>query len=208
VVTSHSARVVFKVEVHGRAAYSSHSELGVNAIEKASQFLKALSNLRGPIHPKMGSSTVNTLRIEGVQEEVMFVPDTCRIIIDRCLVPGYSSKAALEDLEQLIKKIGIEADAGFIPRETPFCDPFEISDNNPHVQLVVEAATMALGKVPEIDFHDGPSDSCILVNQGKVPTVNFGPSGGRLHESYEFVDIESVKKTTDAYKTIIRTQTS
>lgn len=208
VVTSHAGRAVFEVEVHGRAAHSSHPELGVNAIEKAGQLLNALPNLSGPVHPKMGRSKVNTLRIEGGQEEVMLVPDNCRIVIDRCLVPGYSSKAALEDLKQLIKGIGVNAEARFLARETPFCDPFELPDDNPHVQLVAKAASEVLGKVPEIDFHDGPCDSCILVNQGKVPTVEFGPSGGRLHESDEFVDIESVKKTTEVYKTVIRTLTS
>jgi acetylornithine deacetylase/succinyl-diaminopimelate desuccinylase-like protein len=208
VVTSHSGRAVFEVQVHGRAAHSSHPQLGVNAIEKAGQLLTSLSNISGPIHPKMGKPTVNALRIEGGQEEVLLVPDSCRIVIDRCLVPGYSSKAALEDLRQLIRGVGIDADARFLPRETPFCDPFEIPDDNPHVQLVVKAASEALGKVPEIDFHDGPCDSCILVNQGKVPTIEFGPSGGRLHEPDEYVDVESVKKTTEVYKTIIKTLTS
>lgn len=208
VVTAHSGRAVFEVVVHGRAAHSSHPKVGVNAIEHAAKLLNALPNLTGPTHPKMGSSTVNTLRIEGGQEELMLVPDRCRIVIDRCLVPGYNSNAALLDLKQLIRKIGIEAEARFIARETPFCDPFEIPDNNPHVQLVVKATTQALGKTPEIDFHYGPCDSCILVNQGKVPTIEFGPSGGRLHESDEFVEIESVKKATEVYKTIIRTLTS
>jgi succinyl-diaminopimelate desuccinylase len=208
VVTAHSGRAVFEVEVRGRAAHSSRPEFGVNAIEKASQLVNALSNLSGPIHPIMGKSTVNTLRIEGGQEEVMLVPDKCRIVIDQCLVPGYSSKAALENVRKLIKRIGIDADARFITRETPFCDPFEIPDDNPHVQMVVEAATKVLGNVPEISYHVGPCDSCILVNQGKIPTVEFGPSGGRLHESDEFVNIESVKKATEVYKTIIRSLTS
>jgi acetylornithine deacetylase/succinyl-diaminopimelate desuccinylase family protein len=208
VVTAHCGRSVFEIWVHGRAAHSMHPKVGVNAIEHAAKLLNALPSVTGPIHPKMGTSTVNTLRIDGGQEEVMLVPDRCRIVIDRCLVPGYSSTAALEDLKQLIRRIGIEADVRFVARETPFCDPFEIPDDNPHVQLVVKAAMEALGKTPEIGFHEGPCDSCILVNQGKIPTVEFGPSGGRLHESDEYVEIESVKKATEVYKAIIRNLTT
>jgi acetylornithine deacetylase/succinyl-diaminopimelate desuccinylase family protein len=204
VATAHRGRAVFKVEIHGKAAHSHWPDHGVNAIEKAAVLLNALPRIAGPVHPKLGGSTINTLKIEGGQEEVMLVPDRCRIIIDRCIVPGYTSKAALEDLKRLISETGVDADARLVDRETPFCEPFDIPDNNPHVQQVVEIAAKVLGRTPEIQFHAGPCDSCILVNQGKVTTVEFGPSGARLHESDEYVDLESVKKTAEVYREIIR----
>jgi acetylornithine deacetylase/succinyl-diaminopimelate desuccinylase family protein len=204
VATSHFGRAVFEVYVHGRAAHSSVPSRGINAIEKAAVLLNALQEIQGPTHPRMGRSTVNTLRIEGGQEETMLVPDNCRIVIDRCLVPGYPSKTALEDLRKLIEQTGVAAEARLIARETPFCDPFEIPDDDPHVQSVVKAAGRVLGETPAIEFHNGPCDSCILVNQGRVSTVEFGPSGARLHESDEFVEVESVKKTTAVYEEIVR----
>jgi len=145
------------------------------------------------------------LKIDGGQEEVMLVPDRCRIVLDRCLVPGHNSSDALEDLKSIIQKVGIDAEASFIDRETPFCDPFELPDDDKYVRMVAGVAAKVLGKAPGLDFHEGPCDSCILVNQGKVPTLEFGPSGGRLHESDEFVDLESVRKATEVYKEIIRT---
>ena len=204
VVTSHRGRVVFEVEIRGKAAHSQWPDHGVNAIEKAALLVNAFSKLGGPRHPKMGRSTINALKIEGGQEEVMLVPDRCRLVIDRCLVPGYSSIEALADLRRLIPDLGIDAEARLVARETPFCEAFEIPDNHPYVQTVVKAAAKVLGKTPEIDFHGGPCDSCILVNQGKVPTIEFGPTGGRVHESDEYVEIESVKKTAAVYLEIIR----
>ncbi len=205
VVTAHRGRTVLQVVVHGKPAHSMWPTHGVSAIVDGAKLVNAISELRSPTHPRMGRSTVNVLKIEGGQEEVMLVPDRCRIVIDRCLVPGHNSKDALEDLNTMIKKLGINAEASFIERETPFCDPFEIPDDDKYVQLVVGAAAKALGSTPRIDFHEGPCDSCILVNQGKVPTLEFGPSGGRLHESDEFVNLESVRKTTKVYKEVIRT---
>ncbi len=205
VVTAHRGRTVMQVVIHGKPAHSMWPRHGVSAIAGGATIVNAISELSSPTHPKMGHSTVNVLKIEGGQEEVMLVPDRCRIVIDRCLVPGHNSKDALEDLNTMIKKLGIDAEATFIDRETPFCEPFEIPNDNKYVQLVVGAAARVLGKTPEIDFHEGPCDSCILVNQGKVPTLEFGPSGGRLHESDEFVNLESVRKTTKVYKEVIRT---
>lgn len=147
---------------------------------------------------------MTTLEIEGGQKEVSLIPDRCQLIIERCLVPGYSSKQALVDLSTLINGMGIDAEAKLVDRETPFYEPFEIPDNNPHVRLIVDVAGKVLGKSPEITFHVGPCDSCILVNQGKVPTIEFGPSGGRLHESEEYVEIESVRKTAEVYREILR----
>ena len=207
-VTAHRGRTVFDVEVHGRAAHSMWPEHGVNAIGNAAELIKSLPKLNSPIHPRLGRTTVNILRIEGGQVEVMLVPERCRMVIDRCLVPGHKSKDALEDLKQLVKGIGVNADVKFIARETPFCEPFEIPDEDRNVQTVIGAATKALGKAPKIDFHPGPCDSCILVDPGGVPTLEFGPSGGRLHESDEFVELESVTKTTAVYKEIIRTMLS
>lgn len=205
VVTGHRGRAVFDVLVHGRPAHSMWPERGVSAIVNAAILINSLNKLPSPNHARMGRSTVNVLKVEGGQEEVMLVPDRCRILIDRCLVPGHNSKDALLELKTLIKELGIEADSRFIERETPFCDSFEMAEGHEAVRRVVEAATKVLGRVPNLEYHEGPCDSCILVNQGDVPTVEFGPLGGRLHESDEFVDIESVKKTTAVYKQLIRT---
>jgi acetylornithine deacetylase/succinyl-diaminopimelate desuccinylase family protein len=203
VITAHRGRAVFEIEVRGKAAHSGWPEHGVNAIEKAAVLVNALPRIRGPHHPTIGDATINTLRIEGGQEEVMLVPDHCRLLIDRCLVPGYTTDAALQDMRRLISEIGIEAEAKLPVRETPFCESFEILDDEPHVQLVMEAATKVLRKRPEMAFHAGPCDSCILVNPGRVPTIEFGPSGSGLHQPDEYVELDSVKKTAAVYHSIM-----
>jgi acetylornithine deacetylase/succinyl-diaminopimelate desuccinylase family protein len=204
VVTAHCGRAVFEVEVHGQATHSESPERGVNAIEKAALIVNALPKVSGRHHPKIGSTAFNTLKIEGGQEEVMLVPDRCRLILDRCLVPGYTSEEVLEDLKHLATEMNIDADVRLKVRETPFSEPFEIADGDPQVQLVVDAATEVLGKTPNLGFHNGPCDSTILVNVGKVPTIEFGPCGSGLHEADEYVELESVKKTATVYHEIMR----
>jgi len=204
IVTAHRGRAVFDVKVRGKAAPSSQPQDGVNAIDKAGLLLNALSKISGPSHPKLGAPTINTLKIEGGQEDVMLVPDRCRLVIDRCLVPGYSTYAALRDLRRLINEIGIDGEVEFPVRETPFCEPFEIPGDEPHLRLIIDAATQILGRDPEMGFHEGPCDSCILVNQGRIPTIEFGPIGSRLHQADEYVELESVKKTAAVYHLIMR----
>jgi succinyl-diaminopimelate desuccinylase len=204
IVTGHRGRVVFEIEVRGRASHSHWPQRGLNAIDKAALLVNALHKLPNPTHPRLGECTLNTLKIEGGQEQVMLVPDRCRLVIDRCLVLGYSSQQALSDLTTLIHELSIDAEARLVDRETPFCEPFQIPDNNPHVQLVSNAVSRVLGRKPEISFHEGPCDSCILVSEGKIPTIEFGPTGGRLHEAEEYVEIESVQTAAEAYLEILK----
>ena len=204
VVTGHRGRAVFDVQVHGKPAHSSRPQDGVNAIEKAGLLLTALPKIRGPRHPRIGEPTINTLKIEGGQEEVMLVPDRCRLLIDRCLVPGYTTDAALKDLIQLISGIGINAEANLPARETPFCEPFEIPDDNPNLELVTGIVSDVLGRPAEISFHDWPCDSCILVSEGKIPTIEFGPTGGGIHQADEYVELESVKSIASVYLEIMK----
>lgn len=208
VVTGHRGRAVFEILVRGRPAHSMWPERGVSAIANAATIINALNKLPSHNHSRMGRSTVNVLKVEGGQEEVMLVPDRCRLLIDRCLVPGHGSKDALLELKTLLKQLGIDAESRLIERETPFCESFEIPETHEAVRWVVEAAAKVLGTVPSLTYHDGPCDSCILVNQGNVPTVEFGPSGGGLHQADEFVDVESVTATTEVYKQLIRTLVS
>lgn len=205
VVNAHRGRTVFDVVVHGKAAHSMWPEQGVSAVSNSATLINALPRLHGPTHPRMGRSTVNVLKIEGGQEDVMLVVDRCRLVIDRCLVPGHDSQSALQDLNELIRELDLNADVRFLKRETPFCEPFEIPEDHSAVRAVTEVASKVLGKTPKLGFHAGPCDSCILVNQGKIPTLEFGPSGGGLHQPDEFVDLESVKLTTSFYEELIRT---
>jgi succinyl-diaminopimelate desuccinylase len=204
VVTAHRGRAVFEVEVRGKAAHSMWPEHGVNAIQNASVLINSLTKLNSPTHPKMGRTTVNVLKIEGGQDHVMLVPDRCHFLIDRCLVPSHTSAEALKDLRHLISEVGVDAEAKLIDRETPFCEPFEVPEDNSYVRLVVEQAAKVLGKKPEIAFHEGPCDSCILANPGKIPTVDFGPSGARLHEADEYVEIDSVRTVAAVYVQVLR----
>jgi acetylornithine deacetylase/succinyl-diaminopimelate desuccinylase family protein len=204
VVIARRGRVVFEVAVHGKVAHTQWPEHGVNAIERAAVLINALPQLVGVQHIRMGRSTLTTSRIEGGQENVMLVPDRCRIVIERCLVPGYNSRMALDELRGLANTLGINAEVKTVDRETPFCEPYEIPENDPHVRLVVNSAARVLGNPPEVIFEPGPSDSCILVNQGQIPTIEFGPSGARLHEPDEYVEIESVKQTAAVYYEIVK----
>jgi acetylornithine deacetylase ArgE len=81
-----------EVLIHGRAAHSSKPELGVNANQKAADFLVALRGLQGKLnetrHPLLGPSTVEcTMMTGGFKANI--IPDQSRLTLNFRLIPEH-----------------------------------------------------------------------------------------------------------------------
>ena len=81
-----------EVLIHGRAAHSSKPELGVNANQKAADFLVALRGLQGKLnatrHPLLGPTTVEcTMMTGGFKANI--IPDQARLTLNFRLIPEH-----------------------------------------------------------------------------------------------------------------------
>src|SRR5580698_2971786 len=102
IVNAHKGVVRWHLETAGRACHSSRPEQGVNAIYRMGWLLNGVeefaSQLRNqPPDPLLGPRTLSVGRILG-GVSANTVPDICRIDIDRRLIPGENSEAAVESL--------------------------------------------------------------------------------------------------------------
>jgi succinyl-diaminopimelate desuccinylase len=81
-----------EVLIHGRAAHSSKPELGVNANQKAADFLVALRGLQNKLnettHPLLGPTTVEcTMMTGGFKSNI--IPDQARLTLNFRLIPQH-----------------------------------------------------------------------------------------------------------------------
>jgi len=197
-----------KITVIGRSCHGATPEKGINAISKMTKVIQALESMELKAnHPILGKPTVNIGTIEG-GTKTNIVPDRCAITVDRRIVPGERKeevvqmiKRLLDDLQGKDSKLKIETEIG---EEFLYAEPSEISKEEEIVKLVSNCYKEVSGKKSEIAGMVGTTDARFLINQGRTPTLIFGPGSlTQAHTIDEFVEIEALKTATDVLAEVI-----
>jgi acetylornithine deacetylase len=170
-----SLRVV--VRTRGRAAHSAYAQLGVSAIEPMLALLPTVHSLPLPTDPVLGETTVNIGTIRG-GTEANIVPDLCEAELMFRLV---GDVAPLR--KALTAWAGDRAElewGSFIPAQHfHTIDGFEVS--------------------PVAYTSDIP-----LLSRWGTPLL-FGPGSIHVaHTSEEFIDVDELRRSVDAYERIVR----
>jgi acetylornithine deacetylase len=170
-----SLRVV--VRTRGRAAHSAYAQLGVSAIEPMLALLPTVRLLPLPTDPVLGETTVNIGTVRG-GTEANIVPDLCEAELMFRLV---GDVAPLK--KSLTEWAGDRAElewGSFIPAQHfHTIDGFEVS--------------------PVAYTSDIP-----LLSRWGTPLL-FGPGSIHVaHTSEEFIDVDELRRSVDAYERIVR----
>jgi acetylornithine deacetylase/succinyl-diaminopimelate desuccinylase-like protein len=90
IISTHKGAGGADIMIHGKAAHSSKPELGINANQKAADFLYELRALQGELdkeqHPLMGPTTVECTLMEG-GFKTNIIPDQAKLTINFRLIP-------------------------------------------------------------------------------------------------------------------------
>jgi acetylornithine deacetylase/succinyl-diaminopimelate desuccinylase len=212
IITAHKGMEWFEIIIHGKAAFGATPELGINAIEKGIDFINVLRKelypkLRQRSHPLVGSPTLNIGIIEGYggHKRPNVVPDFCRILMDRRLIPGENGEQAYRELIDIVNKLS-GMDSSFVAevRRLPEMmgrSPMEIPTNHPIVESIKKSYITVMGREPKIMGGSGFTDAAYFVNDAKIPTAVFGPGLYKGPESYteESIEIDEVLTASIIY---------
>jgi acetylornithine deacetylase/succinyl-diaminopimelate desuccinylase family protein len=187
---------------HGRAAHGSTPQLGVNAITSMARLLLRLPEvLPDREHPLVGRPTVNAAIVTGGRAPNV-VPDRCELDVDRRIVPGETSPAAvLEPFERLAASIRAEhpeVELEFRIRE--WTDAAEAPGDSPIAEVCREAVREETGSVPVDHGFTGITDARFYVNEARIPTVVLGPGSLAVaHTVDESVGLEDLVRAARVY---------
>ena len=204
-VAAHKGDMYIEVVTHGKEAHASTPQAGVNAIEHMADVLVELRDLRRQlqeiVHPLTGSPTLTVATIEGGMLTPM-VPGRCRITIDRRVLPNESADEAVEQVRRAVGRLRarrpeINADV----RMLAFAPPMETDVNNPVVAAVREATTRVRGRDPGVHGWAATCDANFMVNEGRTPTVVFGPGSiaEQAHKPDESIATDDLIAGTKIY---------
>jgi acetylornithine deacetylase/succinyl-diaminopimelate desuccinylase-like protein len=192
-----TGKVLYELTVKGHAAHGFHPEEGINAIEEAARILAALDRLPMREHPDFGRGNYSTIKIEGgYRVYSVVVPDRCRIEINRLLVPGETTASAVEDMEALVRSLGLRAEVE-VGLKPPRYEPFVLSREEAIVRLFDGVYREVMGSPPVYEYSKGITDANVFAEHG-IPCLH-SVRREDIHQPNEFVPIESLPLVSRMY---------
>lgn len=208
-LSAHKGSVRPVIELTGKAAHAAAPDKGVNAISGAGPLLALLDDYSAELseraHPLTGCPTATAVLING-GEAPNAVPESCRITVDRRLVPGESAESALAEIETLLAKFN--AEHGPVTAAIAECapstgGPSQTADTDPFV-LSCQRALDGIGADPALG---GLIVNCDMTHfrAADIPTVVIGPGElEAMHVRDESIDLDELRRAVDVYEAILR----
>ncbi|MFQ5909901.1 MAG: M20 family metallopeptidase [Thermoplasmata archaeon] len=191
-------RCALNIELFGKKTHGSRPEEGVNAVAEMARVLHCLDEIELGSHEKLGKASLAPLKIRGGTDSLS-VPDYCRLLVDRHIVPGEGKEEIKEDFKTKIGSLGLRSRVriSWMRRSTPFLEPYVLSKGNEQVSRFAEVHEEHFGRQPEFHYASGPGDYNVFAT--RMPTLVFGPKGGNWHRPDEYVETESLIRCRDFY---------
>lgn len=203
---AHKGNMWLEITTQGIAEHSSQVRVGksANAVYRMTKIVSLIEEMLPDLQEiqddLVGNPTITVGLIEGGTKPNI-VPDACRIVVDRRLLPAEDPKRVLEDLKaRILAAIMPEFDAAFkilIAREGA-----QISIDEEIVKIASKSIKEALKISPEIGGLGATTDMSFFVRAG-IPTIIYGPGSIRqAHVANEFIDVHELTSAAKVYATI------
>ena len=193
-------RILFVADIKGKKAHAAEAEKGINAAEKATDFILILRSIKFPKHPRLGTTKIVVHSINA-ETDSFAIPDHTRIMFSLLTTPGIKSTDFLKDLKRKVKQESITADIYTFERITPYGESYEIDLKTPFLK-VIEKEVIQKYKVTPM-YTDSVADENIFANRLKIPVISLGPIGGGGHTSDEWLNLDSLQTVENVYKQIL-----
>lgn len=197
VCLGNKGRVDVEIVVHGKAAHSSMPEKGLNAVDGFRRVMESLDRLRLPAgHHDLGRATLTVTHVRSEPEISHTIPDVCRAVLDRRLLPGEDPDVAFHDIQDAIKKVtgwSIEV------TRSAFMYPSEVAQDCVPALAAADASRELNQKNAELFYSPAALDAGFLNRKG-IETIMFGPGDLRFaHTDQEVVSMQEVRDAARIY---------
>ena len=192
-----------EVLIHGRAAHSSKPELGVNANQKAADFLHALRGLQSELnettHPLLGPTTVEcTMMTGGFKSNI--IPDQARLTLNFRLIPEHKdpeiSRKWFEDMITSLSNKDPEFKAELASHRAS--EPLDV----PMDSHIVTTLRDILGtRIVGAPYYT----EAVNYTRAGIPTVICGPGSiDQAHAPDEYVSLEQLELGVSTFKEAVK----
>lgn len=190
-------RVDVEVIVRGKSAHSSMPEKGVNAVDGFRRVMDCLERLPLRVgHHGLGNATLTVTQVTSGPEISHTIPDVCRVVLDRRLLPGEDPDAAFREIKEALQKMpgwSIAVTRG------AFMYPSDVAKNGPLVAAITSASRELTERESELFYSPAALDAGFL-NRNGIESIMFGPGDLRIaHTDQDAVPLQDVRDAAKIY---------
>ena len=206
---AHKGTMWFNLFSYGKLEHSSESNSGSNnaiinmmkLIEEINKISKELEMIDNDL---VGHPTINVGLIEGGTKQNM-IADSCKVSIDRRVLPGEDPDKIVDELRVRFNKLrSTDSRLEFDIKKDTIREAVEVSESEQIVQELKKALNKVFNKDPIVSGMKATTDMSILVNQGKIPSVIYGPGFiKQAHTIDEFIEVERLIKSSKVYAEVL-----
>jgi acetylornithine deacetylase/succinyl-diaminopimelate desuccinylase-like protein len=147
-------------------------------------------------HRGLGNATLTVTQVKSGPDISHTIPNICRAVLDRRLLPGEDPDAAFREIQDTVKQI-----SGWSIAVTrgAFMYPSEVSRDGPLVAALHSATRELIRRESELFYSPAALDAGFL-NRNGVETIMYGPGDlGFAHTDHEAVPLQEVRDAAKIY---------
>lgn len=208
VVRMHKGHMRLRIRVAGRPAHSGYPQLGINAIERATEVLTGLRDIArrwrevrvesSDQFPACPFPVLNIAIVSG-GSAVNIIPESCQVDFGVRLLPGQSAKWALDQIQAMLAALPPDVAAAItfdVGNDSPpmLCDP-NAEINRELVELIGQQETLGVSFASDAGTLQRMGMDCVLFGPGTIEDA---------HRANESIDIDEWKKGRQLLAKIIQ----
>ncbi len=206
---AHKGTIWFNIFTYGKLEHSSESDTEsnnaiINMMRLIEEINKISKELEGKNNSLVGHPSINVGLIEGGTKQNM-IADSCKVSIDRRTLPEEEPNEILDELRVRFDNLRlIDNRLKFNIEKDTIREAVEVSESEPIVQEVKRAVNKILNINPIVSGMKATTDMSILVNQGNIPSVIYGPGFiKQAHTIDEFIEVERLVESSQVYAEVL-----
>jgi len=185
----HRGRMEMGVTTNGVSCHGSAPERGKNAVYMMAKVCNEIEKLNERIKDDafLGKGTVAVSYIECDTPSLCAVPDRAYIHLDRRLTQGETKESAVAEVEDALKRAGVEGKVEVLKYAVPSYTDFTYETEKyyptwvlPEDHTVCTSAVKTykdiLGSEPKVDKWTFSTNGIATMGMHGVPTIGFGPA--------------------------------